>query len=758
MSMYSTIFNYPLLVLLYLTCFSGYSQLITVKSKTDQTALGYVHVQVRSLTKTEFTKDFSTNERGTLDLGAYLAEDLFPFQIRVMAMGYLSLSDTLHDRASLTFFLTLDPITMTPVVLTGQYKETSISEAVHKVSVIDRKTMDRMGAVNLRDVLNNSLNIRMSQDNILGSSMQMQGIGGENVKFMIDGVPVIGRHDGNIDLTQLNLNDVERIEIIEGPMAVNFGTDALAGVINIITKKDQKKSLELVSDTYYESNGTYNQSVREGVKEKRLFVSGTVARNFFDGWNPGDPDFQLPKRTLADHTRNKQWKPKEQWMTGVKVGYAIKESKINYAFDYFDELILNRGEPRGSYKETAFDDTYKTRRNNHSFTYFSPVGKNRSINLIVARNHYNRAKNTYLKELTALGQILTEDADDHDTTNIVSWLARGTFASFGDSAGVQFDAGYDINYERFKGQRIEGSEQALTDAAVFSSLQYKPIQTLTIRPGLRLGYNSAFKSPVIPSLNIHYRLSDIVLRASYARGFRAPGLKELYLDFVDINHNIKGNPKLDAEYSHNFQLGAQFRPGNRKVKNMGLDGSVFYNAISNLINLAVISGTEYTYFNIGTFRTHGLNLNGEWRHTNIAITAGGSLIGRLNKLSAGNTGLPQYTYAPEWRLSFVWSLRKIGDLSVFYKYNGKIPSYTADEDGSIRQTELADYSMADVSLTKQFVQKRIALTIGAKNLFNIQRINSTSVNSTAHSVASGSVPVGMGRTWFARLSVNVSKR
>ena len=756
--MYSTIFKYPLLISLFLICTSVYSQHIIVKSKTDQKSPGFVHIHVTSLKNTGFSKDFGTNESGILDLTANLPEDFFPFRISIIAMGYLPLNDTLHDRASRTFFLTLNPIAMTPVVLTGQYKETSISDAVHKVSVIDRKTMDRMGAVNLRDVLNNSLNVRLEQDNILGSSIKMQGIYGENVKFLIDGIPVIGRHNGNIDLTQLNLNDVERIEIIEGPMAVNFGTDALAGVINIITKKDQKRTLELVSDTYYESNGTYNQSVRGGVKRKRLFVSGTLARNFFDGWNPGDPDFQFPQKTLADHTRNKQWKPKEQWMTGVKVGYAIKESKINYAFDYFDEFILNRGEPRGSYKETAFDDTYKSRRNNHSLTYFSPVGKNRSINLIVARNHYNRAKNTYLKDLTTLGQIPTGDADDHDTTNIVAWLARGTFASFGDSSGVQFDAGYDINYERFKGLRIEGSEQELTDAAVFSSLQYKPLHALTIRPGLRLGYNSAFKSPLIPSLNIHYRLSDFVFRPSYARGFRAPGLKELYFDFVDINHNIKGNSKLDAEYSHNFQLGTQLRPGNRKLKNIGFDGSVFYNAISNMIQLSPLGGTEFTYINIGTFRTHGLNLNGEWRNSNITVTAGGSMIGRLNKLSTSDTDLPQYTYAPEWRLSFVWSLRKIGDLSVFYKYNGRIPSYTEDPDGNIRQTELADYSMADVSFTRQFIQKRIALTIGSKNLFNIQRINSTTVNSTAHSTASGSVPVGMGRTWFARLSVNVSKR
>ena len=122
-------------------------------------------------------------------------------------------------------------------VITAQYEETSKEKAVNKIKVINREKIDALAAVNLGDVLKNELNIRLSQDNVLGTFMSLQGISGQNVKILVDGIPVIGRLNGSIDVSQINLNDIERIEIVEGPLSVNYGTDALAGTINLITKK-----------------------------------------------------------------------------------------------------------------------------------------------------------------------------------------------------------------------------------------------------------------------------------------------------------------------------------------------------------------------------------------------------------------------------------------------------------------------------------------------------------------------------------------
>ena len=122
-------------------------------------------------------------------------------------------------------------------VITAQYEETSKEKAVNKIRVINREKIDALAAVNLGDVLKNELNVRLSQDNVLGTFMSLQGISGQNVKILVDGIPVIGKLNGSIDVSQINLNDIERIEIVEGPLSVNYGTDALAGTINLITKK-----------------------------------------------------------------------------------------------------------------------------------------------------------------------------------------------------------------------------------------------------------------------------------------------------------------------------------------------------------------------------------------------------------------------------------------------------------------------------------------------------------------------------------------
>ena len=79
------------------------------------------------------------------------------------------------------------------VIVTAQYKKQNVAQSIHKVSIINREKIDAMAAINLRDILSNEIGIRISQDNILGSNMTLQGISGENVKILIDGVPVIQR-------------------------------------------------------------------------------------------------------------------------------------------------------------------------------------------------------------------------------------------------------------------------------------------------------------------------------------------------------------------------------------------------------------------------------------------------------------------------------------------------------------------------------------------------------------------------------------
>jgi outer membrane receptor for ferrienterochelin and colicins len=129
------------------------------------------------------------------------------------------------------------------IVTTGQYSPTLSTNSIIKVDVLDRDFIKSKAANNLRDLLMQEGAININQDAQLGSNLSINGLGGENVKILVDGIPVIGRTNGNIDLSQLSLTNIDRVEIVKGPMSTLYGTDALGGVINLISKKENDDNI-----------------------------------------------------------------------------------------------------------------------------------------------------------------------------------------------------------------------------------------------------------------------------------------------------------------------------------------------------------------------------------------------------------------------------------------------------------------------------------------------------------------------------------
>ena len=115
------------------------------------------------------------------------------------------------------------------VVVTGQYQPQSVKRSVYQVRIISKERIQKQAATKLQDVLNTELNIRFNQDLATGgSNMSMMGLSGQNVKILLDGVPMVGRQgtSNEINVNQIDVNSIERIEIIEGPMSVVYGADA----------------------------------------------------------------------------------------------------------------------------------------------------------------------------------------------------------------------------------------------------------------------------------------------------------------------------------------------------------------------------------------------------------------------------------------------------------------------------------------------------------------------------------------------------
>jgi outer membrane receptor for ferrienterochelin and colicins len=126
------------------------------------------------------------------------------------------------------------------------------------------------------------LNQFVSNDNLLGSSLNMGGIGSQNVKILLNGIPVMGRENGNIDMGQMNMATVKRVEMIQGPMSVMYGSNALGGVVNIITQAPTKKWSANIR-SYNETIQRHNLTTGIGLQYKKTPIAMEWFTKFLSG-------------------------------------------------------------------------------------------------------------------------------------------------------------------------------------------------------------------------------------------------------------------------------------------------------------------------------------------------------------------------------------------------------------------------------------------------------------------------------------------
>ena len=633
------------------------------------------------------------------------------------------------------------------LVVTGQFGENSLSKSVYKMRVIDAKKIQAQGAFNLRDVLTNELNVRIVQDPILGSSMNIQGVGGQNIKILIDGIPVVGRENGSIDLSQINLNNIERIEMVEGPMSVSFGTDALGGVINLISKKPTSQQLKAGINTYAETNGQYNIDGFVNLSGKKWNTTISGGRNFFEGYS------------IDPNSRYKFWKPREQYFGDISIGRNFKNGNLRWTNQWFNEKVTNRDSGTITpYYAYGLDQYYYTQRLTSSLFYDHKFLSGKQINIVASYSGYQRINNTVRKDLVSLQESLVPDASQQDTTFYHQFMSRGFFAKYDKTKKYNYQLGYETNFANIQGNQIRDNYQTVSDYSVFASSEVH-ISRLLIRPGLRYTYNTLFKTPVIPSLNLKYDISEkFSARASYGRGFRAPSLKEMYLNFVDPSHNVQGNPNLSAETGDNFQLSIQYED-KFPERVFRLEPSLFYNHISNMIDLALLSTTtlEARYFNINEFKSEGINVTMEYRAPHYSLVAGYSYTGKSNSLM-NLTSANEFFFSNEVRANATYKfLKQDISVSIFYKYNGRLQNYQYDIVAQkINLGYIDPFSLLDVTAGKNFFNKSLNINMGVKNILNVTNI-AASISSGIHSSGTNIAQAAMGRTLFISLRYTFQK-
>lgn len=686
--------------------------------------------------------------RATLQLTAY------PAEIEISNLGYNAMVRTIEKQPAepVSIVLSKKYTSLNEVVVTGVGRPTRLDEAVSAYRIVTAADMRSMGAVTLNEALRNQMGVNLAQDAMLGSQINMRGQSGSNVKIMVDGLPLNGREGSNIDMGQFNLANIERVELVQGPMNVMYGSDAIGGVINLITKTN-KDSWNVGANGFYETVGKYNVGISGARSVGRHNLSLNGSRNFFQGW---DPDF--------DTLRNPLWRPKEQYIGNLKYSYRFSEDAyLTYGMDLIrEDLQVNAGFPAYYNDSTrnVFDQHFITTRFINRLQLKWKTGANGYWESNNSFALYRRRTQTYRTDLSTATQELFSRSEDDQATNSFNNITSRT--TYNNKAGIfNYTFGYDVNLEFASGvERIKEGSKYIGDYALFLTTDVKVLQGLTLQPAFRFIHNTSYNAPLSPSLSLLYKPArTLQFRASYSRGFRSPSLKELFLNFHDTNHDIEGNPDLKAEYSHHFQASSGYtlfdKPG--KSGNVTLTG--FYDDVRNQISLTradTIPGSNaYIYSNIGRTRIFVAQLTADFVWNALRFTAGGSYTKSFETVQEAYITPSFHYFEVNGSLRYDVARWK-GGVAVFYKYTGSQPLVGSIEGQSIFQGQLQDYHNIDISVDKRFWKERITWTAGVKNLLDNTLISGVGVTGGAHSSGSG-INLATGRTFFTSLNILLSK-
>lgn len=475
------------------------------------------------------------------------------------------------------------------IVITDSRRERPLAETTVATEVITREEIEVSGAENLAELLEHHPGLEIFRS-FRGSAIRMQGLDPEYVLVLVDGNRAIGRVGGSVDLERFPVEDIERIEIVKGASSALYGSDALAGVVNIITRTTERP-LEAEIHSSYGQFDTLDLSGRIGLR-RGAWSSRTTA-----GWHRSD-GYDLSPQTIATTASSHDElhvAHRTSYQAGPRLELAGQAEYLDRDQHGIDESATG----------AVFDRSTRTETASTSIRARWRLMKSGALSV---SGHYSMWRDQYLsdqRDANALDtyeltrEQLGELSAQYDTT-----LTSRHFLTVGAQGLV----------EHLRADRLaeDGNRQRI---ALFGQHEWTVANTpyLVVAPGMRVDLDSQFGQHVSPKLATRWDAhQDVALRANYGVGFRAPGFRELLLRFENpsVGYRVDGNPDLEPESSRSANLGAEARLHRRAWAAV----SLYHNDIDNLITTDLADdggagGTQvYTYVNIASARTRGVEL------------------------------------------------------------------------------------------------------------------------------------------------------
>lgn len=679
------------------------------------------------------------------------------------------------------------------VVVTGESKVMSLSKKLFAVQVLDQTDIAKVAGNNLADVLTYSLNITITPDPSTGrSTVNMFGLDGQYVKVLLDGIPMASDNGvgNNIDITQINLEDVERVEIVEGSMGVLYGDNAVAGVINIVTKRglEGDKAWQIQLAVQEETVGSEYEFFDEGRHIQNFKISNQLndkvsysigaSRNdyagFYNGFRGKDYVNIEGNVVVNDGLRGTEWSPKEQLTAYGNLNLSLGKHMFLYKLQYYDEAVtvydrnvigrLDSG--TGLVNPTALDELFETDRFVNNLTVSGPINGLTTYNFFFSQQNQKRYYQQYVYNILQQG-IESYITDDLSQSSEI-WYSKGFLSNIVPKSNFfNLQLGYEFTHQSGFDAIATGEysndvvKNTLENYDFFGVADFNLTDKLSIYPGARLTNNSQFGNKLIWSLSSTYNFNETLkLKAVFGSAFRAPNFEELFFYFVDANHNVQGNPNLQPEDGISIFLNLE---NTFKLSDTGFLKSAikaYYFDINEKIASVVVSDENdrslFTFANVDYSKILGFSWENNVKVGNWQVGLGGTYMGESTEISTSEANNNDYLWSFNLQSTLGYTLPSLNTtFSTQLKYTGKTQVILDGIDGLVvGQTD--DFTWMDASI-KTNITKDLGITLGARNIFNIVTVNASDVPSGAHSSSAVSSRLfGNGRSYFFKLSYNLN--
>lgn len=661
------------------------------------------------------------------------------------------------------------------VVVTANRQERKLSNVTVPVTIVNAKQLQQNGSLRLTDILKEQPGLTITSG--FGAGVQMQGLNPDYTIILINGEPLVGRTAGVLDLNRIALGNIKKIEIVKGPSSSLYGSEAMAGVINIIT--DASTAIPIQASLRYGTYETIDAGVNNAIATKQAFYQGFYNYYSTNGYSIRPNSSSRVTTPIERLTVNQQLKYNLTANTNISLGVRITDEKIQN-----DISVSNGGTTITSNgKEHNTDQNFNATLN-HRFS-----------------NNLKTSFRSYLTDYNSKQDLMTVSGTPYyDLLNhLFKRVENQTDWNVNKQLNILFGAG--AAWEGVKSTRYD-SEKVRKNNAIqygFTQMEWMPNSKFILIGGLRFDKNETYASAFSPKVSTLYKINaKNKIKFSVGQGFKAPDFRQMYLDFTNaaaggysvfgtaqaqqVINQLASLGQIGSLYDNFYQLkvlkpeystGMHFSWDYEPSQNTYLSVQLFRNDISNLIQVqqvgSYISGAQiFSYLNIGRAFTQGVEVEVKQKIAKHIILSGGYQYletgdkDQIAQIKAGHVytrdangyskllslndyvGLPNNSkHKAQLKINYYNSIGCFANFRMLYRGKWAVNNTNGNEVYDIGDDFAKGYISLHASVGKDWANG-FSLQLGCDNITNY--------------IDAGNLPNLSGRTFFGTIKYQISKK